>query len=99
MEIDPHILNDEPSTAVSTETLMGRDMAPEGLPASNKDPAPQMKMKKRVALKEWLYRRKEEDTATNEFRRYCTVGSAIPATERFDPIACPATSCECEQRS
>jgi hypothetical protein len=35
MEIDPHILDDEPSTAVSTETLVGRDMALEGLPASN----------------------------------------------------------------
>jgi hypothetical protein len=64
MEIDPHILNDEPSTAVSTEALMGRDMAPGGLPASNKDPAPQKKTKKRDAFKEWLYRRKEEDTAT-----------------------------------
>jgi hypothetical protein len=37
MEIDQHILDDEPST-VGTETLVGRDLAPEGLPASNKDP-------------------------------------------------------------
>ncbi len=49
--------------------------------------APQKKMKKRDAFEEWLYRRKEEDTAGDEFRRYSMAGSAIPATERFDPIA------------
>jgi hypothetical protein len=38
MEIDQHILDDEPSTAVGTETLVGRDLALEGLPASNKHP-------------------------------------------------------------
>jgi hypothetical protein len=43
--------------------------------------------KKRDASEEWLYRRKEEDTVTNEFRRYSIAGSVIPATERFDPIA------------
>lgn len=37
MEIDPHILDDDPSIAASTETLVGHDMAPEGLPASSKD--------------------------------------------------------------
>jgi hypothetical protein len=41
MEIDPHILNDDLSTAVSAEALLGQDMAPEGLPASSKDPAEQ----------------------------------------------------------
>ena len=48
--------------------------------------APHKKMKKRDAFEEWLYRRKEEDTAIDEFRRYSIAGSAIPATERFDPI-------------
>jgi len=43
-------------------------------------------VKKRDAFEEWLSCRKEEDTATDEFRRYSTVGSAIPATEKFDPI-------------
>jgi hypothetical protein len=42
--------------------------------------------KERDAFEEWLYRRKEEDTATDEFRRYSIAGSAIPATERSDPI-------------
>ena len=41
---------------------------------------------KRDSFKELLYRRKGEDTATDEFRRYSIAGSAIPATERFDPI-------------
>jgi hypothetical protein len=49
--------------------------------------APHKKVKKRDAFEEWLYRRKEEDTVTNEFRRYSTAGSAIPATEKSDPIA------------
>jgi hypothetical protein len=44
-------------------------------------------VKKRDAFEEWLYCKKVEDTATDEFRRYSTAGSAIPATERFDPIA------------
>jgi hypothetical protein len=44
-------------------------------------------VKKRDAFEEWLYRRKEEDTVTDEFRRYSTAGSAIPATEKFTPIA------------
>jgi hypothetical protein len=39
MEIDPHVLDDDLSTTVSAETLLGHDMAPEGLPASSKDPA------------------------------------------------------------
>ena len=38
-------------------------------------------MKKRDAFKEWLYRKKEEDITTDEFRRYSTAGSAIPATD------------------
>src|SRR3954452_9069082 len=33
------------------------------------------------------YRGKEEDTATDEFHRYSIASSAIPATERFHPIA------------
>jgi hypothetical protein len=49
--------------------------------------ASQKKMKKkRDAFKEWLYRKKDEDTVTDEFRRYSMAGSATPATERFDPI-------------
>jgi hypothetical protein len=44
-------------------------------------------MKKRDAFEEWLYRREEADTATDEFRRYSITGSAIPATETFDPMA------------
>jgi hypothetical protein len=34
MDIDPHILD-------STNTLLGHDMMPEGLPASSKEPAEQ----------------------------------------------------------
>jgi hypothetical protein len=49
--------------------------------------APHKKAKQRDAFEEWLYRRKEEDTVADEFRRYPIAGSAIPATERFDPIA------------
>ena len=48
--------------------------------------APHKKVKKRDAFEEWLYRRKE-DTVTGEFRRNSTPSSAIPATEKFDPIA------------
>jgi hypothetical protein len=48
--------------------------------------APQKKMKKRDAFKEWLYRKKDEDTATDEFRRYSMAGSATPVTERFNSI-------------
>jgi hypothetical protein len=48
--------------------------------------APHKKVKKRDAFEEWLYRRKEEDSATEEFGMYSTVGSAISATEKFDPI-------------
>jgi hypothetical protein len=32
-------------------------------------------------------RRKEEDIVTDEFRRYSTTNSEIPATGKFDPIA------------
>jgi hypothetical protein len=49
--------------------------------------APHKKVKKRDAFEEWLYRKKEKDTATDEFRRYSIAGSAIPATKRFDPMA------------
>jgi len=45
------------------------------------------KMKKRDAFEEWLYCKKEEDTAGDEFRRYSIAGFAIPITERFHPIA------------
>jgi hypothetical protein len=44
-------------------------------------------VKKRDAFEEWLYRRKEEDTLFDEFRRYSIAGSVIPVTETFDPIA------------
>jgi hypothetical protein len=43
-------------------------------------------VKKRDTFEEWLYRRKEEDSATEEFSMYSTVGSAVPATEKFDAI-------------
>ena len=49
-------------------------------------PSPHKKVKKRDAFEEWLYRRKEEDSATEEFGLYSTVGSAVPATKKFDPI-------------
>jgi hypothetical protein len=49
--------------------------------------APHKNMKKRDAFEEWLYCKKEEDTAADEFRRYSISGSAVPATERFDLIA------------
>jgi hypothetical protein len=49
--------------------------------------APHKKAKKRDVFEEWLYRRKDKDTATNEFRRYSITGSSVPATERFTPIA------------
>jgi hypothetical protein len=49
--------------------------------------APYKKVKKRDAFEEWLYRRKEEDTVTDEFRRYSTASSVIPVTETFDPLA------------
>jgi hypothetical protein len=50
-------------------------------------PHKKMKKKKRDAFEEWLYRKKEGDTAADEFHRYSVAGSAIPATEIFDPIA------------
>jgi hypothetical protein len=46
--------------------------------------APHKKVK-RDAFEERLYRRKEEGTTTDEFRRDSTTGSAIPITETFDP--------------
>jgi hypothetical protein len=45
------------------------------------------KAEKRNAFEEWLYRRKEEGTATDEFCRYSTASSTIPTTERLDRIA------------
>jgi hypothetical protein len=45
------------------------------------------KVKKRGALEEWLCSRKGEDIVTEEFRRYPTAGSAIPATEKSNPTA------------
>ena len=47
--------------------------------------APHKKTKKRDTFEEWLYRKKGEDTS-DEFRRYSTAGSAIPVTERFNPV-------------
>jgi hypothetical protein len=49
--------------------------------------APHKKMKKRDTFEEWLYGKEEDDTTADEFRRYSITGSAIRATERFDPIA------------
>jgi hypothetical protein len=49
--------------------------------------APHKKVKRRDTFEEWLYRRKGEDTATEEFGRYSIAGSVIPATERFNSIA------------
>jgi hypothetical protein len=36
------------------------------------------KVKKGNAFEEWLYRRKEEDTVTDEFRGYSRAGSTLP---------------------
>jgi hypothetical protein len=33
-----------------------------------------------------VFEGKREDTVTDEFRRYSTADSAIPATEKFNPI-------------
>jgi hAT family C-terminal dimerisation region len=49
--------------------------------------APQRKIKKRDAFEEWLYRKKDDVSAGDEFSKYSTAGSANPLTERFDPIA------------
>jgi len=43
--------------------------------------------KRRDAFEEWLYCKKEDGIAADEFRRYSMAGSAISATEGFDPIA------------
>jgi len=43
-----------------------------------RDYAASHKVKKRDAFKECLYRKKEEDTATDEFRRYSVADSVIP---------------------
>jgi hypothetical protein len=40
--------------------------------------APHRKMKKRDAFEEWLYRRKEEDTTTDEFGRYSIARLCYP---------------------
>ena len=49
-------------------------------------PGPTQEGEDERRLQRMVYRRKEEDTVTDEFRRYSITGSAIPATERFDPI-------------
>jgi hypothetical protein len=54
---------------------------------NNNNKKKKKKKKKRDAFGEWLYCKKEDDTAGDEFRRYSIAGSAIPVTERFDPIA------------
>lgn len=41
MDIDLHLLNDDLSSVMGTETLLGHDMVPECLPASSKGPAEQ----------------------------------------------------------
>ena len=47
---------------------------------------PHKKMKKRDVFEEWLYCKKEDGTVADEFRRSSMASSAVPATERFDPI-------------
>jgi len=42
---------------------------------------------KRDAFKEWLYRKKDDVSTSDEFSKYSTAGSAILLTERFDLIA------------
>jgi hypothetical protein len=49
--------------------------------------APHRKMKKRDTFEKRLYRKKEEDIAADDFRRYSVAGSFIPVTARLDPIA------------
>jgi hypothetical protein len=49
--------------------------------------APQKMIKKRNAFEEWLYCKKDDVSTGDEFSKYSTAGSAIPPTERFDPIA------------
>jgi hypothetical protein len=39
MDIDPDLLGDDPSSAMSTETLLAHDLVPDGLPTSSKGPA------------------------------------------------------------
>jgi hypothetical protein len=41
MNIDPDLLNDDPSSVMGTETLLAYDLVPEGLPASSEGPAEQ----------------------------------------------------------
>jgi hypothetical protein len=41
MNIHPDLFDDNLSSAMGTETLLAHDLAPEGLPASNKGPAEQ----------------------------------------------------------
>jgi hypothetical protein len=41
MNIDPDLLGDDLSSAMGTETLLGQDLVPDGLPVSSKGPAEQ----------------------------------------------------------
>jgi hypothetical protein len=41
MNIDPDLLNDDPSSVMGAETLLAHDLVPEGLPASSEGPAEQ----------------------------------------------------------
>jgi hypothetical protein len=41
MNIDPDLLDDDLSSATSTETLLAHDLVPDGLPASSREPAEQ----------------------------------------------------------
>jgi len=38
MNIDPDLLDDDVSSAIGTETLLARDLVPDGLPASSRGP-------------------------------------------------------------
>jgi hypothetical protein len=44
-------------------------------------------VEKRNAFEEWLYRRVEESTATDEFRRHSTARICYSTTEKFGLIA------------
>jgi hAT family protein len=48
--------------------------------------APRKKMKT-DAFEEWLYRKNKDNAATDEFSRYSTPGSALPASDKFNPIS------------
>jgi hypothetical protein len=49
------------------------------------------KIKQRDAFEDWLYRKKQDDSVSDEFSKiFCS-------REKKLPLRCPATSCECER--